>query len=281
MLTDDRPLTAMRGSGTVSNPAEIPRDNSLGKALPRDHKRRRWPRYLFLVLLLGVFVYAFRAPILRTAADVWIVNQPVRDADAAVILGGGRDYRPLAAAHLYEQGKVRWILITQSKPPPTVGMGVVPAEGEVVRRILLKKDVPEEAIAFIGRDVASTFDEAVALRAWVEESKSRSVLIPTDLFHTRRVRWVFRTVLEGTGVDVRVIAVEPPGYNATNWWQHHEGLITFQNEIIKYLYYRTRNRARRPTLAEQSKTSRDVPADLTPDLRGTTAEKASDAPDPK
>src|SRR5207247_11414936 len=114
---------------------------------------------------------------------------------------------------------------------------------------------------------ANTYDEAVALREWIEESKSKGVLIPTDLFHTRRVRWVFRTVLEGTGVDVRVIAVEPPGYNATDWWQHHEGLIAFQNAIIKHLYYRICKRAQRPTLAEQSKPSRYLPTDLTPGFR--------------
>jgi hypothetical protein len=26
-------------------------------------------------------------------------------------------------------------------------------------------------------------------------------------------------------------------YNATNWWQNEAGVIAFQNEVAKYLYY--------------------------------------------
>jgi uncharacterized SAM-binding protein YcdF (DUF218 family) len=281
MPTSREPLTAICDGAGAANPLEIPRDHSAQKASPRDRRRRRWPVFLFLVFLVGACVYAFRVPILRTAAELWIVNQPVRDADAIVILGGGREYRPLAAARLYEQGKARWILITQSKPVPTVEMGVVPPEGEVVRRVLLKNGVPAGAIVPMGRNVANTYDEAVALRAWIEETKSKSVLIPTDPFHTRRVRWVFQKVLEGTGVDVRVIVVEPPGYNATNWWQHHEGLIAFQNEIVKYLYYTVRMRAPRPTQTQENEASRGSPVDLTPDFGGTAGEKAGEVPESK
>ncbi len=59
---------------------------------------------------------------------------------------------------------------------------------------------------------------------------------PTDLFHTRRARWICAKVLRGTGVEVRMAAVDSPLYCATNWWQHEEGLIAFQNEVVKSLY---------------------------------------------
>jgi hypothetical protein len=72
----------------------------------------------------------------------------------------------------------------------------------------------------------------------VTENQAKSVLIPTDLFHTRRVRWLFRKQLNGTGAQVHVHAITPKEYAASNWWRHEEGLIAFDTETLKYLYYR-------------------------------------------
>ena len=85
--------------------------------------------------------------------------------------------------------------------------------------------------------LASTYDEARAVRAWLATNSAKSILIATDLSHTRRARWIFQKELEGTGVQVRVHAIQPKEYGLTNWWQHEEGLIAFQNEFIKSLYY--------------------------------------------
>jgi hypothetical protein len=40
------------------------------------------------------------------------------------------------------------------------------------------------------------------------------------------------------GVRVMVQAVEPPEYKADEWWRSKNGLIEFQNEVIKYVFYR-------------------------------------------
>ena len=81
------------------------------------------------------------------------------------------------------------------------------------------------------------FDEALALKDWVQQTKAHSVLIPTDLFHTRRVCWIFSKALRGTGAETHVTAVDPLRYTAGDWWKHEEGLIAFQNEVIKSVYY--------------------------------------------
>ena len=38
-------------------------------------------------------------------------------------------------------------------------------------------------------------------------------------------------------VDFSFQLSEFPLFNC-DWWQHEEGVIAFQNEVIKYLYYR-------------------------------------------
>ena len=56
-------------------------------------------------------------------------------------------------------------------------------------------------------------------------------------FATRRLRWTLHHVF-GNDAAILVPAVNPPDYQRDNWWQNERGVIGFQNEVMKYLYYR-------------------------------------------
>ena len=75
------------------------------------------------------------------------------------------------------------------------------------------------------------------MREWVRRSGARRLIVLTDPFHTRRVRWLYRKELEGTGVSITTMVAPHPRYTPANWWRHEEGLIDFQNEVVKFLYY--------------------------------------------
>ena len=208
---------------------------------------RKWPRLWSVVLwscglvvLLIAFCFVFRSPLLTGLANAWIVNEPVEKADAIVVLAGGLEYRPFAAAKLYRQGTAPKILITQTELPPTAQMGLTVPGFITTRQIMLSNGVPAAALQIVGTNVNSTRDEALALKTWVTEHNAHSLIIPTDMFHTRRVRWIFSKALRNTGTEVHVTAIAPPCYENTNWWKHEEGLIAFQNEVVKSLYYHLR-----------------------------------------
>jgi uncharacterized SAM-binding protein YcdF (DUF218 family) len=187
-------------------------------------------------LLLGCYI--LRAPLLTGLAKAWVITDPTTKADAIVVLGGLPHLRALAAARLYQEGVAPRVLYMKTKVNPAVELGVMPSEAEITRRLLLSNHVPENAMVAVGHGVASTFDESRAVREWLATNNARSILIATDLSHTRRARWVFRKELEGTGVQVHVHAIPPKEYGLTNWWLHEEGLIAFQNELFKFAYYR-------------------------------------------
>jgi len=187
--------------------------------------------------LLSAFCFVFRSPLLTAAARTWVVDEPVAHADAIVVLGGGLENRPFAAAKLFHDGLAPKILYMDVKLSPTTELGITLPEAELTRRVLLSNNVPETAIEAIGNGVASTYDESRAVRAWIEKTGAKTIIIPTDIFHTRRARWLFRKELKGTGAQIRIVAVDPRQYQATNWWRHEEGLIAFQNECIKSMYY--------------------------------------------
>jgi uncharacterized SAM-binding protein YcdF (DUF218 family) len=204
----------------------------------KHHPRLRqfaWALVFVCTLLLACYV--FRAPLLTGVARAWVVNDPPAKADAIVVLGGKPELRPFEAAKLYQAGVAPRILYMDVKPNPASEQGLMPSEREITRRVLLSNQVPESAITAVGNGVATTYDESCAVRAWLATNSAKSILIATDLSHTRRARWIFRKELQGTGVQVHVHAIEPEEYSTSNWWKHEEGLIAFETELLKLAYY--------------------------------------------
>jgi uncharacterized SAM-binding protein YcdF (DUF218 family) len=209
-----------------------------------EHSRYRlWAhRYGWLVLIMVVFAvglaWAARASILRGMADLWVVSDEMGQADAIVVLGGGVDVRPFVAADLYKRGLAPQILVANVRYTPVEALKILPRQADLNREVLLKLGVPPAAIIGFGDGVSNTYEEARALRDWAASSQAMRLIIPTEIFPARRVRWIFQRELDSIGVHVTVLAFKPSEYGLEDWWRHEQGLITFQNEVIKFVYYR-------------------------------------------
>jgi uncharacterized SAM-binding protein YcdF (DUF218 family) len=209
-------------------------------------RSRRTNSVRFAVLVLAAVVAALfagwlaRDEILRGMARAWTVSDAVVPADAVAVLGGGLETRPFAAADLYKRGIAKRILIAGVRLSPTEKLAILPSHVELNRTVLLKLGVPPEAIGSFGSDVSNTFQEARALVEWGKANGAKDIIVPTEIFSSRRVRWILDKEAAASGVRVHVLALAPLEYGADDWWRHAEGVVAFQNEIIKYLYYRTR-----------------------------------------
>jgi uncharacterized SAM-binding protein YcdF (DUF218 family) len=192
---------------------------------------------LVMAGLAGV-AWVARAPLLQGAADLWIVSDPITPADVAVVLGGGVDVRPFAAAELYQKRLVKKILVSQVGDGRAVAIGAEPGHTEVNRQVLLKLGVPADAIETFGSSNKNTKEEAVALLEWTERHASRAVIIPVGSFEARRVRWAFRHEFTGQPVRIEISAFDSPENLRANWWTNDLGILSFQNEILKFIYYR-------------------------------------------
>lgn len=195
--------------------------------------------YLTLALLLGVgcATWWWRAPVLRGVAQVWIVSDAPEKADAIVILGGGLDSRPVEAARLYHAGYAPRILVMRPEPTRVNELGLLIDYYSLTRTLLEMDHVPAEAIVALPQTVTSTFDEAKALAAWARANNAHRFLTPTEIFHTRRARWILRRTLNQPDDDIRMIPIPHKRYTADNWWKQEQGMIDFQNEIIKFGMY--------------------------------------------
>lgn len=218
----------------LDGPSEAP------PAVRRKVRLSGWRIALAIAVLGLAWAWIEHAPILRQLADWWAVSDDLTHADAIVVLGGDLELRPFAAAALYKRGFAEKVLISNVVMGRAERLGMIPSHTELNRQVLLKLGVPESAIATFGSDNSSTFEEAEAVRAWGRQSGAKTVIVPTEMFAARRTRWIFRRVLGTAGMAVIVRAFPPPDYRLADWWRNRHGLVDFNNEVLKYLYYRAR-----------------------------------------
>jgi uncharacterized SAM-binding protein YcdF (DUF218 family) len=150
------------------------------------------------------------------------------------VVGGGIQTRPFEAARLYRDGYAPRVLVASPERKPTDQMGLTAGDADVTKQILLKQGVPDSAIVIFGEEVSSTYEEALALREWVKETGAKKIIIVSDPFHTRRMRWLLRKELTTTGAQILTGIAAPLKYTVSNWWQTKQGLVKFQKELMKY-----------------------------------------------
>jgi uncharacterized SAM-binding protein YcdF (DUF218 family) len=170
---------------------------------------------------------------LHAIAKRWIISDPVSPVDAIAVLGGGLGVRPAAAAELYHLGVSRQVIVARAETDHG-------RHARLNREALMRHNVPPSDIAEFNYEVLSTYGEALGVLQWARASRIKSVVIPIDMFSTRRVRWIFRRLLGPEGIDATVHAVAPPWYSTHNWWHHQAGWADFRNEVLKFAYYRLR-----------------------------------------
>jgi len=228
---------------------------------------RKWLVALALLFALAATAYLFRGDLLPLAASPLIAtdNGHLRKADAIVVLGGGPHTRPFEAARLYKEGLAPIIVLANEEPLEVHRLGLDRSGLELTGEILTKVEaVTSKNIILLGTEgskrlsalknfdsgsslstdeqlerigyVSSTREEAVALARWCAASGAESIIVITNTFHSRRAQRVLHKLL-GTKVKVQVATLDNRSYTSHDWWQSEEGLIAFNNEWIKTVYY--------------------------------------------
>lgn len=184
-------------------------------------------------ILLGFMLVAFREQWLMLIGNFLIVEDTLKPADVIHVIAGD-DYRTDYAIQLYKQGYGKTLFFT--------GGWCAFHEynhGEHAEARSLTQGVSLNAIAYDDSTVTSTYMEAEKLKAWIEDSPYpiRSVIVVSDPFHMRRIRWTYRKVL-GNGIEVRMAPVpfEQTPY-IRQWWTNSESLGYVRDEYEKLAYY--------------------------------------------
>ena len=190
--------------------------------------------------ILLFFIWIFFAWFL---AEKLIVEKPLEQADAILVLGGSKVYleRTQRAAELYKKGVASKILLTddggragwsnvEQRNPPFV---------ELAKKELIAQGVAIENIEILLPQVTGTISEAQNLRKKIEETNWQKILIVTSAYHTRRSLWTFQNVLDENKTEIGIEAVSPGQQTpkAFVWWLSPFGWSVVAGEYVKLIYY--------------------------------------------
>lgn len=201
--------------------------------------------------LLVLVLWLCRVPLIRGLGTHLVVDDMPKPAAAIVLLLGEEDTRPFRAAEIFRAGHAPRILVGQVEDRPASRPDLRLDSTRLTLRILADEGIPREAIQLLvppdRTGVASTVDEAAAVRAWWASHQPLTpnrLLLVTSACHTRRARWVFRKALRQLDNPPELLCSPAPHFHfePRTWWQNEFGLITVFEEYVKLFYYRWKYR---------------------------------------
>jgi uncharacterized SAM-binding protein YcdF (DUF218 family) len=181
---------------------------------------------LVFVVVLCAVVYFARHPIMRYAAQEWIVDEPAAHADAIVVLSDDNFYgdRATHAAELFRQGVAPVIVASGRKLRPDAGMG------ELIAHDLVERGIPQEKVMIYNQETDSTLEEAEAVGRLAVVRHWKSLVIVTSNYHTRRARYIYEKVLPA-GISVSVASARDGEFDPQRWWEKRRSLKAFTREL--------------------------------------------------
>ena len=180
---------------------------------------------LFVVALCAILYFA-RHPILRFAAESWVVDEPSEHADALVVLSDDNFYadRATHAAQLFREGVAPTVVASGRRLRPNAGIS------ELMEHDLVERGVPREKIVRLSHDGDSTKEEAASVAKLAQEMHWKRIVVVTSNYHTRRARYIFRRVFP-TAITVKVASARDGSFDPERWWEKRESIKLFAHEL--------------------------------------------------
>ncbi|HWT88310.1 MAG TPA: YdcF family protein [Candidatus Angelobacter sp.] len=181
--------------------------------------------WLCFVLVLGT-LYLVRHPLLRSAGEGWLVEDPLEKSDAIVVLSIDNFYadRATRAAEVYRQGLAPLVVASGVRLRPYAGIG------ELMEHDLIERGVPKEKILRVPHDAENTREEAEVLAKVATEKNWKRVIIVTSNYHTRRTRYIFRRVFPGK-IAVSVAGARDGDFDPVHWYEKRKSIKQFMGEV--------------------------------------------------
>lgn len=174
---------------------------------------------------------------MRIAGNYLIVCQMPEKADAVYVLSGGPDARGKEGAKLYFTGFSNKIYCTGENKHEFLQLFDIDLnEAEMTARALKLEGVPDSAIYTLPIGT-STREEAALIAHHSKQQGFKRIIVVSDKFHTRRMRYVLKRYFQKSDIDLLIVGAPSLTYNESKWWAKENGLIMVNNEYLKLIYY--------------------------------------------
>jgi uncharacterized SAM-binding protein YcdF (DUF218 family) len=182
---------------------------------------------LVFLLVLFLALYLARHPLMRFAAEAWVVEDPLDRADAIIVLSDDNFYadRVSHAADLFRHGMAPFVVASGRKLRPYAGVA------ELMEHDLVERGVPKDKVLRFPHQAENTLEEAIALRQMAIERKWRGVIVVTSNYHTRRSRYIFTHVFPSQTL-VKVSGAKDGDFDPDSWWERRVSVKRFATEVV-------------------------------------------------
>ena len=191
---------------------------------------RRWLILagVFFILVVAVAVVFFRI-------GQWLVVQdPLVHADVIVVLSGSLPDRALEAARLFQAGYADqiWISAPISPAGDLKAMNIsYLGEDFYNEKVLLAKGVPLDAIYILEQPSANTEEEVREISDGLHRNDFHQVIVVTSKPHTRRVRAIWRKLVQ-PDLHLVVRFATDDSFDGAHWWRRtHDGLDVLRETL--------------------------------------------------
>jgi uncharacterized SAM-binding protein YcdF (DUF218 family) len=182
--------------------------------------------FLFLVALCAIIYFA-RHPIMKFAAESWILNESATKADAIVVMSDDNFYadRATEAAQLFRQGIAPIVVASGRRLRPSADMS------ELTEHDLIERGVPKEKILRFPNDVDAMIDQVTLVEKFAAEHGWKKLLVVTSNYQTRRTRYIFQKTAP-PGLEISVASAKDGDFDPELWWEKRESIKDFVNEVV-------------------------------------------------
>jgi uncharacterized SAM-binding protein YcdF (DUF218 family) len=189
-------------------------------------------RLLFLLAFLAflAFLYVVRHPLMRLAADLWMVNDPTAPADVIIVLGDDNyaGDRAFHAAELYRSGVAPVVVASGRMLRANVSIA------DLMEHDLESFGIPASSVVKFSQRASNTKQEAEALSGLISRSGWKRILIVTSNYHARRAAFIFDRVLP-SNLSLHVSGARDSEFNPSDWWETRQGQKLLLDELLGYL----------------------------------------------
>lgn len=179
------------------------------------------------------FLYVLQRPLMRLAGQLWMVDDPVVQSDAIIVLGDDNyaGDRAFHAAELYRTGLAPVVVASGRMLRANASVA------DLMEHDLESFGIPESSIVKFSHRARNTREEAETLDGLITSRGWRRILIVTSNYHARRARFIFQRVLPPE-ISVHVSGARDSDFDPAHWWETREGQKIFMNELLGYVVAR-------------------------------------------
>ncbi len=208
----------------------------------RLFKKLLKPRMILFFLFTAVILLSI--VFIRNMGNILITNDKPAKTDLIFVLLGPVPDRVQFAAELCEKfDSCKIVIANEFQAGLDIGLAEklkIERTAEVFKRAMILLSVPEQSIEVLENIAASTRDEAIILRNYLEKHPEiKSVTIVTSNFHTYRSKIMVEKSLSRLPQPIEIIVPDNPysTFKPDKWWKDRYSSTMLILEYLKLINY--------------------------------------------